>query len=99
MAYQEDIGLMAHLMRRAGFGATRDELEARAAKGYEATVEELLQRHRDGFASEEDRHWSVWTCESFLQMCEAAGLTVLDHQDPDDKVGNGFTVVLDAAAP
>ena len=33
---------MAHLMRRAGFGATRDELEARVANGYEATVEELL---------------------------------------------------------
>jgi hypothetical protein len=38
----EDIALMAHLMRRAGFGASREELEARAAKGYEATVEELL---------------------------------------------------------
>ncbi|MFP6636348.1 MAG: DUF1800 domain-containing protein, partial [Dehalococcoidia bacterium] len=38
----KDIALMAHLMRRAGFGATRDELETRAAKGYEATVEELL---------------------------------------------------------
>ena len=43
MAYQEDIALMAHLMRRAGFGAGRDELEARVARGYEATVEELLQ--------------------------------------------------------
>ena len=38
----KDIALMAHLMRRAGFGATREELEARVAKGYEATVEELL---------------------------------------------------------
>jgi uncharacterized protein (DUF1800 family) len=38
----EDIALMAHLLRRAGFGATRAELEAYAAKGYEATVEELL---------------------------------------------------------
>ena len=38
----DEITLMAHLMRRAGFGASRDELEARAAKGYEATVEELL---------------------------------------------------------
>ncbi|MFQ6029077.1 MAG: DUF1800 family protein, partial [Dehalococcoidia bacterium] len=38
----EDIALMAHLMRRAGFGATREELEARAEQGYEATVEELL---------------------------------------------------------
>jgi uncharacterized protein (DUF1800 family) len=30
-------------MRRAGFGAPFEELEARTAKGYEATVEELLQ--------------------------------------------------------
>ncbi|HZA24795.1 MAG TPA: DUF1800 domain-containing protein, partial [Dehalococcoidia bacterium] len=40
---QEDIALMAHLMRRAGFGATREELEARVKQGYEATVEELLE--------------------------------------------------------
>ena len=39
---EKDIALMAHLMRRAGFGATREELEARAATGYEATVEDLL---------------------------------------------------------
>ncbi len=38
----KDIALMAHLMRRAGFGASRNELEERAARGYEATVEELL---------------------------------------------------------
>ena len=38
----QDIALMAHLMRRAGFGATREELEARADRGYEVTVEELL---------------------------------------------------------
>ncbi len=37
-----DIVLMAHLMRRAGFGASREELEHRVAKGYEATVDELL---------------------------------------------------------
>ena len=38
----KDLHLMAHLMRRAGFGAPYEELEARVAKGYEATVEELL---------------------------------------------------------
>jgi uncharacterized protein (DUF1800 family) len=38
----KDTALMAHLMRRAGFNAQYNELEARAAKGYEATVEELL---------------------------------------------------------
>ena len=38
----DDIALMAHLMRRAGFGATRQELEERVATGYQETVEELL---------------------------------------------------------
>ncbi len=37
-----DIALMAHLMRRAGFGARYDDLVERTQKGYEATVEELL---------------------------------------------------------
>ena len=39
---QEDLSLMAHLMRRAGFGATFQELEECLAFGYEATVERLL---------------------------------------------------------
>ena len=37
-----DLALMAHLLRRAGFGASRQEVEKYAALGYEATVEELL---------------------------------------------------------
>ena len=46
MADHQDIMLMAHLMRRAGFGASHEEVERRAAIGYEATVEELL--HPEG---------------------------------------------------
>jgi uncharacterized protein (DUF1800 family) len=38
----QDIALMSHLWRRAGFGASREEIEASVARGYEATVEELL---------------------------------------------------------
>jgi len=38
----KQLALMAHLMRRAGFGAPRADLEERAAKAYEATVEELV---------------------------------------------------------
>ena len=37
-----DIALMAHLLRRAGFGASRAEIEARAAQGYDNVVAELL---------------------------------------------------------
>jgi len=39
---EQDISQIAHLMRRAGFGAPLEELQARAAKGYDATVDELL---------------------------------------------------------
>ena len=40
---EQDTKLIAHLLRRAGFGATQDELAAYAAQGYDATVEELLE--------------------------------------------------------
>ena len=49
---QDDIALMAHLLRRAGFGATRGEVESYVAKGYEATVEELL--HPENSPGQED---------------------------------------------
>lgn len=61
-------------------------------------VPELIDRHRNSFTSDVDQHWSVWTCESFIELCDATGLRVIDRQDPDDKVGNGFTVVIDAAS-
>jgi SAM-dependent methyltransferase len=64
-----------------------------------STIPELIERHSTGFSSDEDRHWSVWTCESFVQMCEAIGLHVLDTLDPDDKSGDGFMVVIDATVP
>ncbi len=38
----KDIALMAHFLRRAGFGASRDEIEARVAQGYDNVVEEYL---------------------------------------------------------
>ena len=39
---RSNLSLMAHLMRRAGFGATYEELEHCLEAGYEATVERLL---------------------------------------------------------
>ena len=42
MSNKEDVALMAHLMRRAGFGATQEELDRYVAMGYEATVDELI---------------------------------------------------------
>jgi len=42
MASKADLAMISHLLRRAGFGATREELQRYAAQGYEATVEELI---------------------------------------------------------
>ena len=61
-------------------------------------IEEFVRRHEQAFTSPRDEHWSVWTLESFLAMCDKFGFLVLDSLDPDDKVGNGFMVVLDASA-
>ncbi|MFP6636273.1 MAG: DUF1800 domain-containing protein [Dehalococcoidia bacterium] len=47
MANKEGLAQMAHLMRRAGFGATREELDRYVAMGYEATVEELIDPPQD----------------------------------------------------
>ena len=47
MANKESLAQMAHLMRRAGFGATREELDRYVAMGYEATVEELIDPPQD----------------------------------------------------
>ena len=40
------LALTAHLMRRAGFGATREELEALAERDYEGLVEDLVNPER-----------------------------------------------------
>ena len=44
---QQEIGLMAHLLRRAGFGASRDEIEAKAQQGYDSVAHELLNPSDD----------------------------------------------------
>ncbi len=60
-------------------------------------VDELLRRHERQLDDPRDLHWSVWTLESFLELCGRLGLRVVDTLDPDDKVGNGFMVILDAS--
>lgn len=51
----------------------------------------------DGFSYygyDDHHHWTTWRTESFLQMCKHFNWKVIEYCDVDDKVGNGFTVVL-----
>jgi uncharacterized protein (DUF1800 family) len=54
-----NLDLTAHLLRRAGFGAGREELEDYASMGYEEVVEDLLhpERHPDDFTDILDRYY------------------------------------------
>lgn len=44
-----------------------------------------------------DEHHHRWTSASFRKMCQGEGMHVWAVLDPDDKVGNGFTVVIKKA--
>ncbi len=42
-------------------------------------------------------HCSVWITEDFVELIRWLGWNILHVQDTDDKVGNGFTVVVGVA--
>lgn len=60
------------------------------------TLAELIDRHEHPNPPEVDDHghYSVWITQDFLELCHYYGWTVVAIQDSDDKVGNGFTVVI-----
>ena len=73
MPAEKDIALMAHLMRRAGFGVNKDELETYVAIGYEAVVEELLNPADDDYLDRDivDRYYME--IQDQRQVTSAAG--------------------------
>lgn len=60
------------------------------------TLAELIDRHEHPSPPEIDHHghYSVWITEDFLELCSHYGWKVVAWQDVDDKVGNGFTVII-----
>lgn len=57
----------------------------------------LQERYRSGIRIEtkyRGYHWGVYEPENFNELCVLCGLKVVEIQDPDDKVGNGFTFVI-----
>ena len=47
-----------------------------------------------GLPLNDKAHWSVWDLEHFLPICQHMGLDVVESLESDDKVGNGFCVVI-----
>ncbi len=46
------------------------------------------------YEEDDHHHWSVWRTSDFLELVKVLGFSVVEVQYTDDKVGNGFTVVI-----
>jgi len=62
------------------------------------TLQELIERHRALLPDPQTHaHHSAWITEDLLELCEYLNLNVVEYQNVDDKVGNGFTVIIQKA--
>lgn len=43
---------------------------------------------------DDHHHWSVWKTQDFLDLCKAMKWNIVESLDVDDKIGNGFLIVL-----
>jgi SAM-dependent methyltransferase len=65
------------------------------------TLQECIDRHEGRIRPEDiimaeghEDHRSVWDTEAFLELCKYLNLNIVEYLDVDDKVGNGFCVVI-----
>ena len=60
------------------------------------TLFELTKRHSNPIVQKEFSHQAYYTTESFVFLCQLVfrDSQIVEVQDVDDKVGNGFTVVI-----
>lgn len=54
------------------------------------TLEEIISRTGTG----EDKHWNIWITEDVIELCEYLGFDIYESHDRDDKVGNGFIIII-----
>lgn len=60
------------------------------------TLDEIINRHQYPNPPIPDHHghYSVWITQDFIDICNHYNWPIIATQDVDDKVGNGFTVVI-----
>jgi SAM-dependent methyltransferase len=46
------------------------------------------------YEADDHHHWSVWRTDDFVELVRYLRFNIVEVQDVDDKVGNGFTVVI-----
>ena len=56
----------------------------------DATPEKGWARYEE----DDHHHWSIWRTGDFVELVKRLTFNIVEIQDTDDKVGNGFTVVI-----
>lgn len=46
------------------------------------------------FVEDDHHHWNVWTTQDVVEICKYLNLKIIECHDVDDKVGNGFTIII-----
>jgi len=46
------------------------------------------------YETDDHHHWSVWRTADFVELVKQLNYRIVEIQDVDDKVGNGFTIVI-----
>jgi hypothetical protein len=89
-----------YVLRPTDIAALEPSGKAKFGPDYEVPPQMLTPhgaRLEDGWVRyEEDdhHHWSVWRTHDFVDLVKTLRLNIVEVQDTDDKVGNGFTVVI-----
>jgi SAM-dependent methyltransferase len=74
--------------------------KAKFGPDYEVPPQMLLRRGvqpEEGWVrynADDHHHWSVWRTNDLADLVKALRFTIVETQDTDDKVGNGFTLVI-----
>jgi ubiquinone/menaquinone biosynthesis C-methylase UbiE len=68
------------------------------------TLQELIERHKENVLLASDKHHTIWTTKKAIEFCdyiskELGNIELVEIQDIDDKVGNGFTFIVRVKKP
>lgn len=58
------------------------------------TIDEIIERQTHTHPEDGAKHYTVWRTQDFIDFVTHFGFMVTHYQDVDDKVGNGFTIVI-----
>lgn len=98
--HRGEIVVEDYVFKRNQLIFSEDEMECEtSATGHQlCRREEPVPEGWTRYEEDDHHHWSVWRTDNFLGLCRHLEMPVIEYQDKDDKVGNGFTIIIQKPA-